>query len=146
MRILIVEDDKWFAKSLASVIRGQGYVSPATEISIVPEPETAIETIDDWQPDLIFLDMMLGAKNGLTLLHELQSYVDTRDTPVILMSVEGKRLKLDDLRGLGVVAVLDKTELTPDRLHNVIASAAKQSRLDRHAALAMTTQRMVNGR
>jgi CheY-like chemotaxis protein len=120
MRVLIIEDDKWFAESLSSIITGQGGVSPIPEVSVAHDPETAIQIIDSWQPDLILLDVMLGAKNGLTLLHELQSYIDTRSTPVVVMSVEGKRLKLDDLRELGVVAVIDKTELTPEILLGAI--------------------------
>ena len=118
MKILIVEDDKWFAESILSNLAEY-------DSKIADSPETAIIAIDEWQPDLLLLDMMLGTKNGLTLLHELQSYVDTRQIPVIIMSAEGKRLNIDDLRKLGVVDVIDKTNMTPELLFGKIKEALK---------------------
>ena len=117
MKILIIEDDKWFAESVAVTIKNR---LKQSEIKTVFDIETAMDVIDEWQPDLLLLDVMLGATNGLMLLNELQSYVDTRQIPVIIMSVDGKRLNIDDLRQFKVVDIIDKTEITPEILINVI--------------------------
>ena len=116
MRILIVEDDKWFAESVREIISE----IKESEIKIANDGEAAINIIDEWQPGLILLDMMLGTKNGLTLLNELQSYIDTRAIPIIIMSVDGKRMNIDNLRQFGVVDIIDKTEMTKQSLLSVV--------------------------
>ena len=113
MRILIIEDDKWFAESVASFVLEH-------DIKIANDAEMAMDLIDKWQPELLILDIMLGAKNGLTLLHELQSYLDTRQIPIIILSVDGKRLDLDDLRCYGVKQIIDKSEMTPKLICSTI--------------------------
>ena len=123
MKILIIEDDKWFAESILSNLTGHS-------LKIVDSPESAITVIDKWKPDLLLLDIILGATNGLTLLHELQSYSDTRQLPVIIISAEGKRLKLDDLRKFGVIDVIDKTKMTPELLYSKIKEIAFNSGVD----------------
>ena len=125
MKILIIEDDKWFAESLALIIKS---ILEQCSQRIVHTAETAMTVIDEWQPDLLLLDLMLGTKNGLVLLHELQSYIDTRRIPIIIISIDGKRLNLDDLKQLGVVDVIDKTEMTPESLYTAI-NKAKETNL-----------------
>jgi DNA-binding NarL/FixJ family response regulator len=108
MKILIIENDRWFAESLQNML--------PFDTKIAPETETALELTDSFQPDMIITDINLGAKNALALLSELQSYTDTRVIPVIIMSTDSHRLKLDDLRKFGVVALIDKSQITPELL------------------------------
>jgi CheY-like chemotaxis protein len=49
----------------------------------------------------------------LTVLNELQSWTDTRNVPIVLLSADGKRLDIRDWRKFGVAAILDKSALTP---------------------------------
>ena len=123
MKILIIEDDKWFAESVSSNLVGHS-------LKIADSPETAITIIDKWKPDLLLLDIILGTTNGLALLYELQSYTDTRQLPIIIISAEGKRLKLDNLRKLGVIDVIDKTKMTPESLYSKIKEIAFNGGVD----------------
>ena len=122
MKVLIVDDDRWFADSVAAVITN---TVKQSSIKIAFDAETAMDLVDTWQPDLLLLDMNLGTKNGLTLLNELQSYADTRNLPIIALSVDTRRLNLDDLRSLGVRAILDKTDITPRAILDVIREVSR---------------------
>jgi DNA-binding NarL/FixJ family response regulator len=112
MRVLLIENDQWLADSLQN--------SLPFEIKTAPDVEAALGLIDDWRPDVIVTDLILGAKNALALLMELQSYVDTRDIPIILLAIDGHRLELEDLRRFGVRRIIDKADLEPAELTEAI--------------------------
>ena len=118
MKILVIEDDHWFAESLATTIH---QADKQTQVKIVDDGHNAMQVIDEWKPDLLILDMMLGLQNGLSLLNELQSYSDTRIIPVVVMSVDTKRLEIDDLRQFGVLKIINKADITSEILAEVIS-------------------------
>ena len=103
--ILLLEDDRWFADSLARSLQAS---LPATAVEITPSPEMAMLSIDQHMPDLLIADLHLGGRNFLTLLNELSSYPDTLKLPKMILSSSGNDLSLDDLREYGVAAVYDK--------------------------------------
>ena len=107
MKVLIVEDDKWYAESLRAVLPA-GF-----RARIADSPETAVIQVDDFQPEVILLDFQLGARNALTLLNELQSYTDTRQLPVVILATGARRWNLADFASYGVRAILDKSHATP---------------------------------
>ena len=107
MRVLIIDDDKWYGESIANMLID-------CDVVVANHPEDAIRTIDEKIPNIIYLDIGLGTKNGLTILNELQSWVDTRIVPIVLLSSDGKRLNHDDWKKYGVVKILDKSETTAE--------------------------------
>jgi len=110
--ILLIEDDQWLADSYLMSLRSQGY--DVTQLSTAHE---AMDWIAKTVPVLIIADILLGDHNTFTLFHELQSYPDTAAVPVIICtSLAGRQLSAADLTKYGVVEVLDKATLTPDRL------------------------------
>ena len=111
MRILIVDDDKWYAESLASSLELGSF-----EIRIVTDAEEAIHAIDEYRPDATLLDFCLGARNALVLLNELQSYSDTRDISVIIISSDTSILCQDDVAQYGIKAIFNKSVVTPKEI------------------------------
>jgi two-component system chemotaxis sensor kinase CheA len=53
------------------------------------------------EPDLILLDLQLPDINGLEILHQLRADVRTVDTPVIMLSAEAHRNKIDECLAAG---------------------------------------------
>ena len=66
--------------------------------------------------------MLLSGGTGLALLHELQSYTDTGDIPVVLCTNIAGDLDVKDLRPYGVRRLLDKTTMHPDDVTVAIRS------------------------
>jgi len=60
--ILIVEDDKVVADSLAQILSSRGY-----DARVAYSAETALQLASQWSPDLAILDVMLPKMNGIEL-------------------------------------------------------------------------------
>lgn len=112
--ILLIEDDRWLAESYQAVL------SESMPVVILPSLQASIEAIDSRQPSLIVADVMLDDGLVVDLLHELQSYSDTSDIPIIICSSLSSRLLLEDLRPYGVVKLLDKASVTPGSLRQAV--------------------------
>ena len=61
-RILIVDDEKVFADTLAQIFQAEGY-----DCRAVYSAEQALELIAEWTPQLTVLDVMLPGMNGIDL-------------------------------------------------------------------------------
>ncbi len=110
-KVLIVEDDEWLVEQYMRVLSSAGY-----NVVSVSNALSAIQAIDDFQPDAIILDMLLTGSTALALLHELQSYGDTGIIPIILCTNIANEISLKNLRPYGVMQIIDKTKMKPDDL------------------------------
>lgn len=79
--ILIVEDDKVFAKAVIRSLEGEGYVCRTATDGVV-----AMTEVRSRKPDLVLLDLLLPKKDGRSVLKELRKGAETRKLPVIVMS------------------------------------------------------------
>lgn len=61
-RILIVDDERAIADTLALIFKTQHY-----EARVAYSAERAIETLAEWRPDLAVLDVILPQMNGIDL-------------------------------------------------------------------------------
>jgi len=68
-KILLVEDDQ----KLASLVK-QYLESSDFEVRIEGDGNKAVEQVNQYQPDLIILDIMLPGKDGLTICKEIRAY------------------------------------------------------------------------
>lgn len=114
--VLIVDDDPWQVEHFQRQLEQAGF-----RVSSASNGIAAIELMDNDQPDVLVLDMLIPGPNGITLLHELQSHGDLGSIPVVICS--SLQLKLAELRPYGVVAVLDKTTLTQSDLVSAVKKA-----------------------
>lgn len=67
MRILVVEDSATVRIALRSALRNLEGVPP--EVTEAPDAPTARALFDDVDPEVVFLDMVLGNERGVDLLH-----------------------------------------------------------------------------
>ena len=115
-RVLIVDDDRWFAESIGDGLK-QDF-----RVAIVGSAELAFPVIEKFKPDFLILDLILGEKNAVTFLNEFISYDDLSKIKVIVLSSVADDLSRGDLLKLGVAEVLDKTQITPDGLRQTLES------------------------
>jgi DNA-binding response OmpR family regulator len=115
-QVLLVEDDIWLGESFERVLAGE------FKVQRVESLHDAVEAVNQEVPDLIVADFMFEGRNSLELLHELSSYDDTMQLPVILCSTLGEEIKryAPQLEHYGVAKVCDKAELTPEGLRRAV--------------------------
>lgn len=107
-RVLLVEDDILLAHQFMGVLQRASF-----EVTHARHAGEAITIIEQQLPDVIVLDILLPATSGLALLHELQSYSDTAQVPVIVCTSMADTLELDELQTYGVRRLLDKVTMQP---------------------------------
>lgn len=69
--------------------------------------------------DVIFLDINMPVMNGMEFMQQLKAEPAMRDTPVIVVSTEGSKERIDELQRLGIHAFLRKP-VTPEALAETI--------------------------
>ncbi|HLS41700.1 MAG TPA: response regulator [Paenalcaligenes sp.] len=89
-RILIVEDEPKLVELLNLYLESEHF-----ETSAVMDGNLVIDTVANYQPDLILLDLMLPGRDGLSLCKEIRQ---SSDVPIIM--VTAKVEELDRLLGL----------------------------------------------
>jgi two-component system, OmpR family, response regulator MtrA len=81
--ILLVEDDPAVAMTLTDVLESEGY-----GVTHAPDASTAKSKLDEVNPDLIILDLMLPDSDGLVLCSDLKA---RSDAPIIICSATSRK-------------------------------------------------------
>lgn len=92
--ILIVEDEVKIAQILVDYLQNDGF-----KTSVLNTGEVAVETIKEWGPDFVILDLMLPLKDGMTICREVRQFSN-----VPIMMLTAKVDEIDRLMGLEVGA------------------------------------------
>src|SRR5215831_8919401 len=94
-RILLIEDNRDYAATLASNLERDGH-----EVSVASTGTAGLDDAKASRPDLIVLDLMLPAMNGYSVLQRLRD--EGRETPVLIMTARGT--EEEKLRGFDLGA------------------------------------------
>jgi DNA-binding response OmpR family regulator len=81
-QVLVVDDEPMLRNLLSRLLRMEGY-----EVLEAEDGQKAIEIVRANEPDLVLLDVMLPARDGLDVLGDLRR---TTNVPVILVSALGE--------------------------------------------------------
>ncbi|SET95889.1 response regulator transcription factor [Stigmatella erecta] len=102
-RLLVVEDDPSWQKSLGDVARAEGY-----DVTVVSDGEEALTTLSGdprARPNLVVLDLLLPRMDGWELYGRMRVDHDLRTIPVLMLSAAAaQEPKLG-----GIVGMLQKT-------------------------------------
>ena len=93
--ILLVEDNRDFAATLAANLEREGY-----DVTVAANGVDGLALAKRDEPDLIILDLMLPAMNGFTVLQRLRD--EGREAPVLIMTALAT--EEEKLRGFGLGA------------------------------------------
>ncbi|WP_188316882.1 response regulator transcription factor [Solihabitans fulvus] len=93
-RVLVVEDDRTIAESVAARLRAEGFV-----VELAHDGPAAVVAAIDHAPDLVVLDVMLPGFDGLEVCRRIQAH---RQVPVLMLTARDD--ETDVLVGLAVGA------------------------------------------
>jgi len=80
--ILIVDDEVSIQESLSGILRDEGY-----EISLASDGNTALKIVEEYPPDLIFLDIVMPGMDGVETLQKIKEKYP--DIYIIIISAYG---------------------------------------------------------
>jgi len=92
-KILIVDDEEWNLRVLASYLLPQGY-----EVITANDAEEVLRRVDEDKLDLILLDVMMPGKDGFTLCREIKKQKRLQSIPIILITARHETI--DKVNGL----------------------------------------------
>ena len=110
-KVYIIDDDEIMSHLLS------GYIKDISNPIIFRDAISAISSIEDDKPKLIFLDILLNGPDGFTFLNEIVSYEDTAKIPIVIIS--SLNLDIDKLENYGVVKILNKESFTPEDVKKI---------------------------
>jgi len=115
--VLIVESEPWLGDHYQRTLEKGGDFTTLRATNAY----AAMDMIDETPPVAIVLSLLLSGTSGLGLLHELQTYVDTAEIPVIVCS-SLPDVRLNELEPYGVKRLLNSTLMRPDDLPTAVRS------------------------
>lgn len=116
-KFMIIDDSSIVRKVITRTI-GMAGVS-VSEIMEATNGQEALEKLKDNWVDLIFLDINMPVMNGIEFMEQLQADEMLNGMPVVVVSTEGSKERIERLNQLGIKAYLRKPT-TPEEMSNVI--------------------------
>lgn len=109
-KILIVEDDQFLHKILATKIKAAGF-----DVISAYDGESALKKVKE-MPDLILLDLILPQMSGFEFLGEIKLDAKLKKIPVIVLSNLGQEEDLERAKSLGAQDYLVKANFSIDEV------------------------------
>jgi CheY-like chemotaxis protein len=115
MKILLVEDDKFFREFYAQKLREKGM-----EVFQAGDGEEGLKKVAENVPDIILLDLIMPVKDGFEVLADISRSEITRSIPVLVFSTLGQEKDIQKAMGLGAKGYVNKSFFDFDTLFNRI--------------------------
>ncbi len=117
-KVLVVDDDENTVKFLSVALREGGY-----EPTAAGDGEEGFQKVEETQPDLILLDVMMPKRSGFLLFKQLRKDERYRHIPVIMLTAVADVLEEDENR-----ADADTLERPYDSLRESLKKTIRQMR------------------
>ncbi len=123
-KIAILEDDSSLVKSLSQMLISQGF-----EVYSAVDGETGLRIIDQNQPDLIVLDIILPRKSGFEVMEVIASNPALVHIPVVVLTNLESSQDINRMMELGAKSFLVKTNYS---LEEVVSKIREILNKDSH--------------
>jgi DNA-binding response OmpR family regulator len=96
-KILIADDEPNIVTALEFLLQRNGY-----EVHIARNGEEALKLVEDCNPDLVLLDVMMPVKSGYDVCTRIRERADWRHIKIIMLSAKGRDAEIN--KGLSIGA------------------------------------------
>ena len=114
-KIAIVEDDQAISQMYRMKFETEGYQVETAENGLI-----GLKLAEDMKPDIILLDLMMPEMNGDEMLAKLRSTPWGKSMKVIILTNVGEQEVPDEIKRLGVSAVILKADMTPRQVADIV--------------------------
>ncbi|MDI6873067.1 MAG: response regulator [Actinomycetota bacterium] len=117
-KVLVIDDEPAIHKLLQTILEHEGF-----QIMGLEERKDTRETVARRRPDVIILDIMMPEVDGFQILKMLKEDEETRDIPVLVLTVRSLREDREMAMALGADLYMTKP-FQPSELVEVVRSLA----------------------
>ena len=121
-RVMIIDDDRGAAVYYQALLKEAGMVA-----QIVIDALTVQQTIEEFGPELLLLDLYMPDWSGLEIAAAIRHHADYVSLPIVFLSSETLRSSQLEALRIGADDFLTKP-ITPDRLVDAISTRAQRYR------------------
>jgi two-component system response regulator YesN len=115
-KVMLVEDDESFRRTFAGFLLAR---FPSVVIEKAADGAEAIERIQDFLPDLVFMDIKLPGENGFKVTRRIKALFP--DIKVVILASDDFPEYREAARACGAYHFLTKGSLTPEDIQNIAA-------------------------
>lgn len=113
--ILLIDDDQVLLKLYSTRLAADHH-----QVMTASNGQDGLDLVSKTIPDIILLDLLMPKLNGFKFIETLKKYPQTQNIPIIVFSSVANREQYDHLSRLGITTFLNKIDVTPTQLVNVI--------------------------
>lgn len=121
-KIAIVEDDLAISQMYRIKFEAEGMTVETAE-----NGKLGLELAEKMKPDVILLDLMMPEMNGDEMLGKLRATDWGKDIKVVILTNMGEQEIPQDVKDLGVSAVILKADMTPRQVAELIKEQLKKA-------------------
>jgi DNA-binding response OmpR family regulator len=121
-KILVVDDEKHIVKIVEFNLRRSGY-----EVCAAYNGREALEKVENENPDLLILDVMMTELDGFSVCKKLRAKPETEKLPVIILTAKGQEIDRDLASESGATAYMTKP-FSPKLLLDKVSELLKESK------------------
>jgi two-component system chemotaxis response regulator CheY len=115
--IMIVDDSKTIRSVIKKTLQIAGV--PIGELYEAANGEEGLAVMKEHWVDLVFADINMPVMTGIQMVEKMADDKALEKTPVVIISTEGSKTRIEELFKLGVRAYIRKP-ITPEILRNVV--------------------------
>lgn len=103
-KILYAEDET----DVQTIVEVSIWSTSSYQIKICDNGKLLLDCVEEYEPDLILLDVMMPEMDGVTTLQNLQANEKTKDIPVIFITAKAQNHEIKLFNESGVIGVITK--------------------------------------
>ena len=115
--IMVVDDSETIRSVLERTI-GMTKL-PVDAIIQAENGKDALEKLEDNWVDIVFTDINMPEMSGVELVDAMNEHSEFSDIPVVIVSTEGSKTRIEELRKKGIKGYLRKP-FTPENIRDII--------------------------
>ena len=114
-KVAIIEDDQAISQMYRFKFEAEGY-----EVETAENGKLGLELAEKMKPDIILLDLMMPEMNGDEMLAKMRKTNWGSKIKVIILTNMREQEIPEDVKKLGVAAVILKADMTPKQVAEVV--------------------------
>jgi DNA-binding response OmpR family regulator len=114
-KIAIIEDDQAISQMYRIKFEAENYTVETAE-----NGELGFELVEKMRPDIVLLDLMMPIMTGEEMLAKLRATSWGKNIKVIILTNRGEQEIPDEVKQLGVDALILKADMTPRQVAELV--------------------------
>ena len=119
LRCVIVDDSPDVLRAASELLGGQGIAV----VGVAATGDEAVSLMEELQPDVMLVDIVLGAESGFDLVRRVVQSVDTAACRTILISTHDGADFANLIGGSPAIGFLAKSDLSATAIRRLLAGA-----------------------